>query len=81
MLAGYPSQFVLFKETFHEPFENEAKQKHSHRYLNDSMFDLTLEKIFSRELVRDLLALFFKMSSLNLPLLVAFSGTVLFEKV
>lgn len=42
---------------------------------------LTLEKIFSRELVKDLLALFFRMSSLNLPLLVAFSGIVLFETV
>ena len=46
-----------------------------------SQCHLTLEKIFSSELVKDLLALFFRMSSLNLPLLVAFSGIVLLEIV
>lgn len=39
---------------------------------------LTLEKIFSKEEVKDLFALFFRMSSLNLPPLVEFSGMVLF---
>lgn len=40
-----------------------------------------LEKIFSKELVKDRFALFFRMSSLNLPPLVEFSGIVLFEIV
>lgn len=38
-----------------------------------------LEKIFSKEEVKDLFALFFRTSSLNLPLLVEFSGIILFE--
>lgn len=41
---------------------------------------LTLEKMFSRELVNDFLALFFRMSSLNLPPLDAFSRIVLLEE-
>lgn len=44
-----------------------------------AQFDLTLEKIFSKEEVKDLFALFFRTSSLNLPPLVEFSGIVLFE--
>lgn len=46
-----------------------------------SYINLTLEKIFSRELVKDFLALFFRMSSLNLPPLVVLSGIVLLETV
>lgn len=41
---------------------------------------LTLAKIFSRELVKDFFALFFRMSSLNLPMLADCSGITLFGK-
>lgn len=74
---------MFFKKgLFCESVENEAKQLVvKNKVLKGSQCTLTLEKIFSRELVKDLLALFFRTSSLNLPLLVAFSGIVLFEKV
>lgn len=46
---------------------------------DNELFKPTLEKIFSRELVKDFFALFFRMSSLNRPPLVVFSGIALLE--